>query len=49
MNKLLNTYLDKGIPDSSEKVKSNRKFSNVGLLTRNRGGYANNSVNGLNA
>jgi len=46
---LLNKNLVIGIPDSTEKLKSILKFSKVGFLTKNLGGYANSSVNGLKA
>jgi hypothetical protein len=49
VSKLLNTYLDAGIPDSAEKLSNKRKFSIVGCFTKKVGGYANSSVNGLKA
>ena len=49
MSKLLNTYLDSGIPADLDALKSCLKLSNVGLVVINFGGNANNSSMGLNA
>lgn len=49
INKLLIKYLENGIPDALDMRANSVKLFTVGFLTKNAGGYANNSEMGLNA
>jgi hypothetical protein len=49
MTILLNKYLLTGIPVVDEALNNSMKLSNVGLATKNLGGYSINSSNGLKA
>jgi hypothetical protein len=49
INKLLIKYLENGMPEPLEIRANSVKLLTVGFLTKNAGGYANNSEMGLNA
>jgi len=48
-NTVLKTYLENGTHKFEISCDIIEKFSNVGCITKKRGGYKNNSSSGLNA